>query len=475
MTTTVIRDCDWIVKYDSGAHAYARGGDFAFTDDRIVQVGGRYQGKADVTLSGSGRMVMPGLVDIHSHPCLEPAYRGVREEHGVRNMYMTGLYERSVAFWPDKEGLLPGAEVAFCELLLSGVTTLADLSGAYDGWLDLVAKSGLRGFIAPGFASSRWKLENNHELQFNWDIEAGKRGLDRALKVIDEAARHPSGRLSGIVFPAQIETCTPELLRDAAAAARQRKIPVTTHASQAVSEFLEITRRHGKTPVQFAHDLGILGPDMTLAHCIFIDDHSWVHWRTRRDLAILAETGTTVAHCPTPFARYGAPLQDFGRYVRAGVNMGIGTDTTPHNMIEEMRWALILCKIASGDVEGTKLAEVFHAATVGGAKSLLRDDIGRLAQGAKADFVMVDLAQPWMMPVRDPLRSLVFHAADRAVRDVFVDGRQVVKDGKVLGLDHMGALERLKEAQARMLKSAPERDFMKRTAEQVSPLTLPMA
>jgi cytosine/adenosine deaminase-related metal-dependent hydrolase len=474
MATTVVRDCDWIVAWIDGAHTYLRGGDVAWQDGVLAQVGGRWQGAADTAVSGRGRLVMPGLVDLHSHPSLEPAYRGVREEHGVRGHYMSGLYERSCAFWPDEAGQKAAAEVAYCELLLSGVTALADLSGPYDGWIELMARSGLRGFVAPWFASARWKLENDHDLQFTWAKDDGRAAFDRALALADEAGRHPSGRLSGVIFPAQIETCSPTLLKDAMAAALARKLPITTHASQSVNEFLEIVKRTGKTPVQYAADLGILHPSMTLAHCIFIDDHSWLHWRTHNDVALLAETGTSIAHCPTPFARYGAMLEDFGRYRRAGINLGVGTDTTPHNMIEEIRWAVILCKTASGDVHGTKLSDVFHAATVGGAKALLRDDIGRLAPGCRADLVLVDIDEPWMQPARDPLRSLVFHAADRAVRDVFVDGTQVVRDRTVLTLDRALALAQLAEAQARMLEAAPSRDYAHRRAEEIAPLTFPV-
>jgi cytosine/adenosine deaminase-related metal-dependent hydrolase len=117
---------------------------------------------------------------------------------------------------------------------------------------------------------------------------------------------------------------------------------------------------------------------------------------------------------------------------------------------------------------------VFHAATVGGATGLLRDDIGRLAPGAKADLVLVDLKNPWMMPARDPLRSLVFHAADRAVRDVYVDGRQVVAGGRVVTLDHTAALLRLTEAQRRMEAAVPERDGRRRRSTEITPLSLPM-
>ncbi len=119
-------------------------------------------------------------------------------------------------------------------------------------------------------------------------------------------------------------------------------------------------------------------------------------------------------------------------------------------------------------------ADLFHAATVGGATALLRDDLGRLAAGKTADLVLVDLTVPQMVPARDPLRSFIYHAAARAVREVFVDGRMVVAESKVTTLDQAAAGRRLAEAQRRMLEMAPQRDYRGRNADQISPLSLPL-
>jgi len=475
MTTTIIRRAAWLVAWDepAGRHAYLRDADLAFTDDRIVHVGPDYEGEADREIDGSGLLVMPGLIDLHSHPSLEPAYKGVREEHGVPEMYMTGLYERSCAFRTDDDGALAAAEVAYSELLQSGVTSLVDVSGAYPGWVYLMGRSGLRGWVAPWYSSASWKMDDGHNLGFNWNEEAGPAGMAAAEDLMAEAETHESGRLAGMYSPGTIDTCTEELLRDTVAAAQASGRPYTTHIAQSVVEFNLMVERHGKTPVQWAHEIGFLTPTALLAHAIFIDDHSWLHWRTRRDLSILAETGVTVVHCPTPFCRYGQLLEDFGRYLRAGVNMGIGTDTLPHNFLEEMRKAAVLARIAAGDINTLGLGHILHAATAGAAKALGRDDLGRLQPGAKADLVLADLSHPHMRPVRDPLRSLVFSAADRAVKDVFVDGRQVVADGNVTTLDPIAAHERLQEAQVRMLADGPNRDFAGRDAETIAPLSLP--
>jgi len=475
MPTTVIRNAAWVIAWDEGLgrHAYRRGVDLAFSDDRIIFLGRDFAGPADRVIDGNARLVIPGLIDIHSHPEHEPLYRGIREEHGLPSMHMTGLYERSQALSAtDDEARAASAESAYCELLLSGVTSLVDISPPWAGWVDLFATSGLRGFLAPGYASARWYLEDDHELRYSWDEARGRAGFANALATIDAALAHPCGRLSGVVSPMQIDTCTADLLRDSHAAARDRGLPFTVHVAQSVTEVREMIRRHGQTPVQWAHALGILGPGTILGHALYLDTHSWIRWWTKTDLTILGDSGTAVAHCPTPFARYGHVMENFGDYLRAGVTMGLGTDCAPHNLVEEMRKAAVLARIAARDITTVTTADLFHAATVGGASALLRDDLGRLAPGRKADIVLVDLDCPQMQPARDPLRSFVYHAADRAVREVFIDGRQVVAGGRVLTLDREAAGGRLRAAQERMEALAPGRDYRRRSAAEITPLSL---
>ncbi len=475
MAVTVIRDADWIVAWnaDTARHCYMRHGDVAFDDTgAILHVGGRYAGAAETEIDGASRLVLPGFIDLHSHPSTEPSYKGIREEHGVPAMYMSGLYERSLAFNLDPEGQQAGATVAFAELLQSGVTSLVDISGAWPGWLDTLAASGLRGWVAPWFGSARWTMTTGHRLEYAWSDDGGRASFDAARRVMDEADRHPCGRLTGLYGPGVIDACTEELLRETVSAAETEGRRLTTHISQSVVEFNEMVQRHGITPVQWAQQIGLLGPRTILGHAIFIDEHSWLHWSTRRDLDLIAQSGAAVAHCPTPFARYGQTLEDFGRYLRAGVTMGIGTDTLPHNFLEEMRWATVLARVAAEDIETLQVSDVFHAATVGGATALGRDDLGRLATGCRADIVLVDTSHPAMRPTRDPLRSLVFSSCERAVAEVFVDGRQVVADGRATGLDVAAALDSLDEAQARMEADVPNHDHAGRRALDIAPLSL---
>src|SRR5690606_5285734 len=119
-----------------------------------------------------------------------------------------------------------------------------------------------------------------------------------------------------------------------------------------------------------------------------------------------------------------------------GARVGIGTDTAPHNMLEEVREAVILSRVAAGRYDDATAADAFDAATVDAAAALGRDDIGRICPGAKADIVLVNLDHPLMRPGRDPLRNLIFTAADRAVKHVYVDGIRRLEDGRVLTMDY---------------------------------------
>ena len=469
--TTVIRNAALAVAWNGADHVYMPGADVAFAGGTVTFVGRGYAGDADHEVDGRGFMVMPGLVNIHSHPSSEPMNKGLIDEIGSPGLYNSSLYEYMPIFRADAEAVPHCVRVALSELLLSGVTTVADLSMAHPGWLDLLAESGLRVCIAPMFKSAKWSTRNGHVVQYEWDGAAGEKAMGEALALVERAEQHPSGRLFGMVVPAQIDTCTETLLRESHQEAKMRGLPWQIHAAQSVVEFHEITRRHGVTPIGWLDEMGLLSDRSIIGHGIFLDDHPSTRWHTERDLSRLAETGTTVAHCPTVFARRGITLKDFGRYRRAGVNMGVGTDTYPHNMLDELRLVSYLARTQAGNPRTMNSTDLFNAATLGGAKALGRDDIGRLAPGCRADLVLVDVTHPMMRPARDPVRSLIYAAGDRAVRRVYVDGQMVVDEGRVLTMDYPAAAAALEEAQKRVIANAPGQDWDHRPVNAISPPT----
>ena len=476
--TTLIEQARWLVAWDetTRSHRYLRDADLAFTDGRIIHVGGRYDGPVDRRIDARKYCLMPGLVNVHSHPLSEPMNKGIGEDGGTPTLGLSGLYDLMGAFGPDTaEGFQACAQAAYCELLRSGVTTLVDLSVPYAGWEEIAERSGLRVVLAPMFRSARWFTTDGKSVDYEWSDDAGQSAMRDALATIDSAMNNRSGRLSGMVVPSQVDTCTPKLLAQAKAAANDRHISFQIHAAQSLVEFAEMSRRHGLTSLQWLDSQDLLDENTIIAHAIFVDSHSWIKWGTRKDIDLLAERGTGVAHCPTVFVRHGMLLEHFALYADKGITLGIGTDTFPHNMLEEIRMAVLLARTATPTLEATPTSLLFDAATIGGARLLKRDDIGCLRAGAKADFVLVDIDHPAMRPCRDPIRSWVHTAADRAVAHVYVDGRQVVKDAQVTTIDERDVLQRLDEFAAISESKVAQKHYSKRPALEVAPLTYPSA
>lgn len=500
MSRTWIRNAAWVIGWDADneTQVYDRNVDVVFDNDKILHVGPGYvdEGGAETEIvDGAGLMVMPGLINIHSHPTGEPLLRGLTEERKSRQFFMSTLYEyiqlvgRSTktmtlddvknadvdpAMHHDDRARTASARLAIYEMLLSGVTTFVDYTPMRPGWIDEVKATGIRTCLAPSFRSGTWMTKNGHEVVYEWDVPAGERAMHEAFDLLDEVAKDDSGLLSGMVAPGQIDTCVPELLQAARDEALKRKLPMTLHAAQSVVEFREIFRRHGMTPIQWLEHLEVLGPHFIIGHAIFCDHHSWLTWPDRDDLGRIAKSGSSVAHCPNQFARGGVTLEDFRAYREAGVNMAIGTDTNPHNMIDEMRWAAMLAKVTRRDVDAGTTASVFEAATVGGAKALHDPSLGKLAVGCKPDVVLVDLSHPYMQPIRDPLRTMLFCALERPIRDVYVAGRRVVENGRVLTIDLGPEIEELNAAQPRALAAVQSKDWAGRTGDEAFPRSLSM-
>jgi cytosine/adenosine deaminase-related metal-dependent hydrolase len=470
-TTTRIANLDHVVAWDVSEqrHVYLDGADLVFKDNEVVHVGPGYAGRVDSTIDGKGFMAIPGFVNVHSHPFSEPANKGLTEEYGSDKLGQSSLYEYLTVYGLNPEDAGPSTQVAMSELLKSGVTTITDLSMARDGWVDQLASTGIRAVVCPMMRQGAWFTKNGHTVDYAWDEKAGEKAFEASMRTIDEALKHPSGRVGAMAGPSQIDTCREGFFREALQEARKRGIPMQTHACQAVVEFYEMVRRHGMTPIEWLDHIGVLGPDLVIGHGIFLNDHPQIHHPHGNDFERLRDSGAAVAHCPTVFARRAMVMNSIGRYMNAGITVGIGTDTFPHNMVDEIRLVCYAARIFTGNYKMGTTRHAFEAATVGGARILRRPDLGRLAPGSKADFSLVDMSHPYMQPSHEPVRSLIYSASERAIRHVYVDGKQVVKDGKVLTIDVEAATAGLIEGQRKRLKTVSQRDWAGRDADALSP------
>jgi len=474
-----IKGADWVVAYDGQQHRLLKNGDVWYEGNTIIHVGPSTgyvpEGKpADEVVDGSGFLVIPGLINTHGHATGEALKKGVLEDTGSRKLGMSGLYEYPIRP-ATREDMYTALRVGLLEMLKSGCTTVLEEGQHDDESVHVVAETGIRAYVTRIYNAGWWYTRNGHRVDYDLDDERGRKSFEEAVEFTRRHQNLYDGRIKSLLSPHAPDTCPPWMLRMTREAADELGVPVHVHCAQSVVEFDEMIRRYGRTPVEVLYDAGLVGPDVMFGHCVFLNDHPWINYRDANDLQLILETRTNVDYAPWVFGRRGIIMHSFARLVEAGVNVSLGTDSFPQDMMEVMRWAAIFSKIAERDPWKGTAGQVFTAATLGGAKALGRDDLGRLAPGAKADIVLVDLNNLWMRPVRDPIKSLVFTATSRAVHTVIVDGRVVVKEGRVLTLDEEKLVWELQAAADRAVAAAfPHRDWAGRTIDEIAPLSFPL-
>jgi cytosine/adenosine deaminase-related metal-dependent hydrolase len=434
---THIRGGD-VVAWANG-HYVIREGDLVLDGDRVAFVGRGYNGPADRVLDVPGRLVSPGFVNLHcqidiSHGLLwydadRPNLYAIRPEAWLHDPTEAPVFTR--------DEMLAGARLGLGTALRSGSTTVVgintmvfkrwdDAPGDPDLFAEVADELGARVYLSHHF---REGVVAGREPHIVWNSAAGRRGLDRALAFAERIRKRQNDRVQPLLFPYTLDTNTETMLRLVREAATAHGLRIHMHFAQSRFEVEQVRKSTGAGPVEFLERIGFLGPDVILTHATYIAEES------DRDLDVLAAHGVSIAHCPVVMCHNGRALRSFSRYRRAGLNVGLGTDTFPQNILEEMRWAAIGSKLADGHAASGLAAEVYEAATLGGARALGRDDLGRLSPGAKADVTIVDLRNIMIGPADDPIRALVHYVTVRDVEHVFVDGVQVVEDGQVRGLD----------------------------------------
>ena len=469
-------DASHVIAYQDGGHRYLKDGVVVADGNAIVHVGpaGSYDGPADETIDGRGMLLTPGFVNTHAHLYESPLDKSFVEDKGRRQFYLSGLFE----YLPVRSAAMTDEDAHAClafsmaELLRTGTTTVMEIGSYGDEAVRQAERFGMRLYMGLGYRSGRWYTDDGKAVKYAWDEEAGVRGLERAVAFIERHGGSQNGRIRGFLSPSQVDTCTEDLLRRSRDAATQLGVPMALHTSQSVNEFLEMTRRHGQTPIEWLRDIGFLGPDVILGHAIILAPGSWTNW-PGDDVGILADTGTNVAHAVWVFARRGIAMESFARYLARGVNMTLGTDTAPQSMLEALRYTAVVSKLVDRQTEVATAADVFDAATLGGARALNRDDLGRIAPGAKADLLLWDAGSLFMAPLRDPLRNLVYSAQAEDLHTVLIDGEVRMRDREIPGVDVAALARDLQAAGERMWANVPRGDWAGRTIDELAPQTYP--
>jgi cytosine/adenosine deaminase-related metal-dependent hydrolase len=469
---TVIR-AGMVIALQQGEHRLLEDGYVVIEDDRIVHVGPTYEGAADEVFDLPGHLLTPGLIDTHAHLTSAPLDRSYVEDVGKPNFYFSGLPELLPALGAalDVEAQKATVDYSMAELLRSGTTTVMEIGWLGDYTANAAERAGIRAYIAEGYGSAKWRTHDGKKMSFAWKDDGGVDGFRDAVAFVERNQGRADGRISGYLSPMQVAMVTPELLKMTQDAAERLDVPVALHTAEAVFEFQEMISREGKTPVEWLDHLGFLNERCILGHVVFTTGNSWIQY-PGRDLEILAESGASVAHCPWVFARRGIAMESFADYLDAGINMCLGSDTAPQSLLQAMRYAAVLGKVTRRDCRTPTAMDVFNAVTLNAAKLLKRDDLGRIAPGAKADILLWNLSGFSLIPCRDPIRNLVYSAEPADLHHVMVDGRWLVRDGKLLTVDEMAVKAGFAKAAKRVWDGIGPGDWAGRPIDALSPLSL---
>lgn len=470
-----------IIAYRDGAHHILEDGVLVFEGRQVVHVGRSYDGEADHCLDATGKLVMPGFISTHAHVGVHEGTRLITDV-GRRDVMRSGFLNYTPNNGPTGAPYVAAAiprdtiRFGFAQLIRNGITTAMAFGGgnaeAAKLFAELSGESGIRVYYSPQANSAINYFTEDGRMVEKWDETNGIAELEQQEQFIEEHHGSHDDRFQGIVVVRNYALASIDLMRRAKAIADRRRLRFTTHFCEQLFEFHRTVRDYGITPVDLMEREGLLGENVLLAHAIYLSEHSYTTWPYSNDLEKLGKTCTAVAHAPLVMLRRGHALEGFQRYLEHGVTMSMGTDVMPHDMFTEMRVGAMACKLIARNHEvGTSL-DFFNAATLGGAKAFGRDDIGRLAVGAKADILVMDFDNLQIGPVYDPIRSLVHLASPDMIEQVICDGKFLLRDGILTGYDEKEIVEGGKRSFQRVIDEFPRRHWSKRPIEQEYPVSV---
>lgn len=382
--------------------------------------------KAGTIIDGTGQLVMPGLVNTHTHAPMT-LFRGMADDLDLMtwlNQHIFPAEAKSVnpemVYWCTK--------LAAAEMLLSGTTTVADgyfleesAGEAFSSCgMRSVAAQGVIDFPAPG-------------------VQDPKKNVAMAAQFIDRCKdRNPL--ITPAVFCHSPYTCSPETLKKAKEMARQKNVKFFIHLAETKSEVDQLRKQHKMSPVRYLDSLGILDADTICVHCVWLDDD---------EIGILAAKGGKVSTCPQSNMKLGSGIAPLKKMLDAGISVGLGTDGCASNntldMFAEMDLCAKLHKVKDLDPTDLPAKKVLKMATVGGASVLGMDDaIGTLAIGKRADIIMLDLLQPHLQPFYHP-DLLVYAAGGADVSTTIIDGRVIMLNRKILSFGLNETMAKVRE------------------------------
>jgi len=421
-----------IVTMDPDRHVI-EGGFLAVRGDSVVAIGEQVATMfpkgltATKTIDTRGKIVIPGLINGHTHIPMV-LMRGLKDDVTLDEWlrkYIFPAEARNVT----EDYVRWGSRLALAEMIRGGTTTFADMYYFEDAEAEETKAAGLRGFLGETWIDFP-APDNKNEAEMVVYTE----------KFLKKWQGDPL--IHAAVAPHSIYTCSEKTLRDSAALARKYHAPILIHVAEMEKEFVDSIKTNGTTPVQYLDGIGVLGPDVLAAHCIWLDS---------TDMKIVAERQTGCVHNPSSNMMLASGVAAVVDERAAGMRVGLGTDgpagsNNDLNMMEEMDLAAKLQKTYRVDPRALGAKGALEMATIEGARALhMEKEIGSLEVGKKADFVVLNLNVPNAVPMYDVYSQIVYALKASEVETVVVGGKILLKEGQLLTVDEAKAMTKANE------------------------------
>ncbi|MFL6445328.1 MAG: amidohydrolase family protein [Candidatus Sulfotelmatobacter sp.] len=422
-----------------GARAVYQDGSLAVRGDSIVAVGPRaeieshYRGAQ--VIDARGHLVLPGFINGHTHVPMT-LFRGLHDDVTLNDWLYKYIFPAE-AKNVNEDFVRWGTRLAAAEQIRAGVTTFADMYYFEDAIAEETKAAGMRGVLGETFIDFP-APDNKSEAEM----------LAYTEKFLKRWQGDPL--IHAAAAPHSIYTCSKKTLQDAAALARKYHAPILIHVAEMKKEWDDSEKANGISPVQYLEKIGVLGPDIVAAHCIFVD---------QADRKLLAERGTGCVHNPSSNMMIASGVSPVPEMRGAGVAVGLGTDgpagsNNDLDLMEEIDLAAKLAKISKMDPLALGAKDVVAMATIDGARALhMEKEIGSLEAGKKADLVLISLSEPNAVPMYDIYAQIAYSLKSSDVEDVVIGGRVVMRDRKLLTVDEPAVIEKARQYGAAVKKS----------------------
>ena len=420
-----------IVVTMDGARAIYQDGSVAIRGDSIAAVGKRTEiesrYRAPQVVDARDHLVLPGFINGHTHVPMT-LFRGLHDDVTLNDWLYKYIFPAE-AKNVNEQFVRWGTRLAAAEQIRAGVTTFADMYYFEDAIAEETKAAGMRGvlgetlidFPAPDNKSEAEMLAYTEKFLKRWQGDP---------------------LIHAAPAPHSIYTCSKKTLQDATALARKYHAPILIHVAEMKKEWEDSKKTNGMSPVQYLEKIGVLGPEIVAAHCIFVDE---------ADRKLLAERGVGCVHNPSSNMMIASGVSPVPEMRAAGIAVGLGTDgpagsNNDLDLMEEIDLAAKLAKISKMDPLALNAKAVVEMATIDGARALHMDkEIGSLEAGKKADLVLISLREPNAVPMYDVYAQIAYSLKASDVDTVVIGGRVVMRDRKLLTVDEPGVLERARE------------------------------